>query len=89
VLGHAPGWPSTDLMVINDNNKAQRNMGVYPTSGSGQVSFYAIIHNGATYPRNVNVLYESAKAIDNKLQEARIEIIGGHSQRFRCGDIIK
>ena len=87
LLGHTPGWPSTDLMVINDNNKAQRNMGVYPTSGSGQVSFYGIIHNGATFPRNVNVLYESPTAIDN-LQDARIEIIGGHSQPFRSGDVI-
>jgi hypothetical protein len=88
LLGHTPGWPTTDLMIINDNNKAQRNMGVYPISGVGQVSFYVIIHNGATFPRDVNVLYESAKEIDNKLEEARIEIIGGHSQPFRSGNII-
>ncbi len=50
LLGRAPGWPTTDLMVINDNNKAQRNMGVYSTGGSGQVSFYAVIHNAATSP---------------------------------------
>ena len=30
LLGRAPGWPTTDLLVINDNNKAQRNMGVGP-----------------------------------------------------------
>jgi hypothetical protein len=88
LLGHTPGWPTTDLMIINDNNKAQRNMGVYPISGVGNVSFYAIIHNGATFPRDVNVLYESAKEIDNMLKKARIEIIGGHSQQFRSGNII-
>lgn len=88
LLGHTPGWPTTDLMIINDNNKAQRNMGVYPISGVGRVSFYAIIHNGATFPRNVNVLYESAKKIENKLQYARIEIIGGDSQPFQSGNII-
>src|SRR5262249_11961037 len=26
LVGNTPGWPTTDLRIINDNNKAQRNM---------------------------------------------------------------
>ena len=35
LLGRAPGWPTTDLAVINDNNKAQRNMGLSTTPARG------------------------------------------------------
>jgi hypothetical protein len=28
LLGRAPGWPTGDLLVIINNNKAQRNMSV-------------------------------------------------------------
>jgi len=39
LLGHAPGWyTGTDLMVINDNNKAQRNMGVFRLPESTETS---------------------------------------------------
>ena len=60
LLGHAPGWPTTDLMVVNDNNKAQRNMHVFgfggmAAGGAGQMSVYAIVHNAATFLRDVIV----------------------------------
>ena len=45
--GNTPGWPTTDLLVINDNNKAQRNMSVhYGLSGFGS-THYAIIRNAS------------------------------------------
>jgi hypothetical protein len=54
LLGHAPGWPSTDLMVLNDNNKAQRNMYPPPTSGDGSSAcFYALVRNAATFRRDL------------------------------------
>ncbi len=56
LLGHAPGWSNgTDLMVLNDNNKAQRNMEVYhvPMGGSAAVSSYAAIHNPGLNDRNI------------------------------------
>src|SRR5215472_8407266 len=49
---HAPGWPGTDLMIINDNNKAQRNMqvlGFGGMSGGTGMSAYVIAHNAATF----------------------------------------
>ncbi len=61
LLGRAPGWPTTDLSVLYDNNKAQRNMGVYTdTAGSGVgsfVTYYAIIHNAATHIRDLILYY--------------------------------
>lgn len=57
LLGHAPGWSSgTDLMVLNDNNKAQRNMEVYrvPMGGGGFASF-AAIHNPGLFEKNIKI----------------------------------
>ena len=63
LLGHAPGWPDTDLMVLYDNNKAQRNMGVYADGGiAGEgcdVTYWAVIHNAATFRRDFELYYEA------------------------------
>ena len=32
--GRAPGWPDTDLEIVDDNNKAQRNMGLSTVAGA-------------------------------------------------------
>jgi hypothetical protein len=59
--GNTPGWPTTDLIVLNDNNKAQRNMSVhYGLSGFGS-THYAVIRNASKLPRDV-VLKLSASA---------------------------
>src|SRR5262249_29174585 len=60
LVGHAPGWPSTDLRVINDNNKAQRNMGLSTTPArgvGGRVGSYVIAHNAATFVRDMALRY--------------------------------
>jgi hypothetical protein len=82
LLGRAPGWPTTDLIVINDNNKAQRNMGVYPVSGwaSGTVSFYAIVHNAATFLRDVVLHLETDERAIPWLEGAVIEIVDGSGE---------
>jgi len=50
--GNTPGWPTTDLMVINDNNKAQRNMSVhYGLSPAGSAHF-GIIRNASKLVRD-------------------------------------
>ncbi len=59
LLGRAPGWPTTDLSVLYDNNKAQRNMGVHtmvmsPSPG-GLMSYYAVLHNAALYTRDMEL----------------------------------
>lgn len=77
LLGRAPGWPTTDLLVINDNNKAQRNMGVYPTSGSGSVAFYGLVHNAATRFRDLIIRFQAPEPVLRRLRGARIAIVGG------------
>lgn len=67
LLGHAPGWPDTDLMVLNDNNKAQRNMGVYPCIQNpggpfpqdGDITHWAIAHNASVVTRNMVLHYDA------------------------------
>jgi hypothetical protein len=61
LLNHAPGWSNgTDLMVLNDNNKAQRNMEVYrvPT-GDGSVTSYAAIHNSRIYESDLKINWKA------------------------------
>ncbi|MEM7309680.1 MAG: sialidase family protein [Planctomycetota bacterium] len=62
LVGRAPGWPPagsntrTDLIVLNDNNIAQRNMGVHKTSGRGSsIAYHALVHNAALATRDVTL----------------------------------
>lgn len=84
VWNHAPGWPDTDLMFINDNNKAQRNMGVYSFSSSipdlGPLSYYAIVHNAATFPRDMIIRCTAAPEVQEKLGTLKLRGIGGESK---------
>lgn len=85
VLGSAPGWPTTDLRFINDNNKAQRNMGLSttPARGVGMVdSIYGIAHNAAPFPRDMILRYEVPKILMKRLEKASV-ILGDHRQRLQ------
>jgi hypothetical protein len=55
LVGETPGWPTTDLRIINDNHKAQRNMQLttIPASGSGAVTGYGIVHNAGLVARDI------------------------------------
>src|SRR6185503_1618142 len=86
LLGNAPGWPTTDLRVINDNNKAQRNMGLSttPARGVGASDCYcAIVHNAATFVRDFELRYDAPRAVAAALKGAVIEVIGGKEQEFK------
>jgi hypothetical protein len=58
--GSAPGWP-TDLVILNDNNRAQRNLYLSKTPAgvqkNGMKKSYAIVHNMATFPRDMTLAY--------------------------------
>lgn len=81
LLGHAPGWPTTDLMVVNDNNKAQRNLQVFGYGGmssNGQrMSMFALVHNAATFVRDMIIGIAADRASIAGLREATVRIIGG------------
>ncbi len=77
--GNTPGWPTTDLLVINDNNKAQRNMSVhYGLSGFGS-RHYAIVRNASTKTREMLLrLGASAEAI-KALAKPKLLVQGGRA----------
>jgi len=70
-------------MVLNDNNKAQRNMGVYHMMAKsiGKWSFYALAHNAATYKRSMVLRYEAPPEV-LKLR-VRLEVIHPHKITLR------
>jgi hypothetical protein len=88
VVGSAPGWPTIDLMFINDNNKAQRNMGVYSIGGIGGYSFYAIAHNAAMYPRDMILKYTADQKILERLKKIHVDVIGGKEESYHFGNMI-
>jgi hypothetical protein len=53
--GRAPGWPAQDLEILDDNNKAQRNLGLATTPARGvescEAALFGIVHNAATFRR--------------------------------------
>lgn len=54
LTGQAPGQPGTTLSVIDDNNKAQRNLQVTPAAaGSGGIRHFGIVHNAGTESRDM------------------------------------
>lgn len=89
LLGNAPGWPTTDLRIINDNNKAQRNMGLSTTPArgvGGRDSVYALVHNAATYRRDMVIRYQAAPEVIKRLGEPRIELVGSGGRPMRPDD---
>jgi hypothetical protein len=78
--GRAPGWPTQDIEIVDDNNKAQRNMGlsITPARGVGQSlsALFGIVHNAATFPRDVLVQYTIPPEVVRRLEQVHIEVPG-------------
>jgi hypothetical protein len=78
--GRAPGWPTTDLEIVDDNNKAQRNMGLSttPARGVGQslAAIFGIVHNAATFPRDILIQYTIPPEALRRLKQVEIEVPG-------------
>ena len=78
--GNTPGWSTgTDLRVINDNNKAQRNMGLttIPASSSGGVTDWAIVHNPALARRDVPIRINIEAISRRFLRNVSVRSVGG------------
>ncbi len=91
LVGNTPGWPTTDLRIINDNNKAQRNMGlsVTPARGVGLSDcLYGIVHNAAPYPRDFELRYEAEREAQSAFKSSVIEVIGGEDIPFQGSGVI-
>ncbi|MEA2600993.1 MAG: trimeric autotransporter adhesin [Acidobacteriota bacterium] len=84
LLGKTPG--PDDYIIINDNNKAQRNLdvslNVMHFAGMG----FALVHNSALVPRDVVLRFESPAA--ERLQGAQIGVVGSKTVDFRSGGTV-
>lgn len=62
LAGQWPGWGTgTDLRILADNNRAQRNMGLTTVPAREMAvmdEHFGIVHNGATFPRDMELVYE-------------------------------
>ncbi|MEN8230608.1 MAG: hypothetical protein ABFS38_20795 [Bacteroidota bacterium] len=78
LLGRSPGWSNgTDLLVMADNNKAQRNLGVYTGPlGSGAMTMYAVAHNAALFKRDMLIVL-NPYATGNDRVKYNISVISG------------
>ncbi len=73
--GRAPGFP-TDLAILYDNNKAQRNMGVVAGSSVDAVVFYALVRNAQCFRRDVG-LRLTGLSTTQKLLRYSLKVVGG------------
>jgi len=98
LVGHAPGWPATDLMVVADNDKAQRNMQVFGfgglsggMGGAAEASAYAIVGNAAERTRDVAIgLFVDPKRLQ-ELGGATVRVLGSSGsdpQPVRPGSVL-
>ena len=78
--GRAPGWPGQDLEILDDNNKAQRNMGLATTPARGvescEAALFGIVHNAATFQRNVVLEYVVPESLRRRVKTVSIEGAG-------------
>ncbi|MBA7548962.1 hypothetical protein ES705_41430 [subsurface metagenome] len=91
LLGRAPGWPDTDLSFLYDNNKAQRNMGVYstppaPGGSAGSITYYAVLHNAATFKRDMILEYIPSRTFMKHFKRPAFVFPSGTDQKTRVLD---
>jgi hypothetical protein len=85
--GRAPGWPDQDLEILDDNNKAQRNMGLSTTPARGveaaETCMCAIVHNAATFRRDVTIRYALDPVLQKRVKTVALEALGVKRARAR------
>jgi hypothetical protein len=82
LLGKAPGWGAgnSDLLVLEDNNKAQRNLSVDHSLAGEWSTGYALVHNAALYARDVVLAYSSESG--ELAIGSTIGVVGGQQTRL-------
>jgi hypothetical protein len=90
--GRAPGWPTQDLEIVDDNNKAQRNMGLSTTPARGVglslSALFGIVHNAATFPRDILIRYSIPAQVVRRLKKIEIEVPGQDRVQVRESGMI-
>jgi hypothetical protein len=89
LAGQTPGWPTTDLRIINDNHKAQRNMHLSTTpahpGGGGAVTDYAIVHNGALFVRDIPLRIGVSGISKRYVRGATVQALDQKSRKEAAG----
>lgn len=89
--GRAPGWPNQDLEILDDNNKAQRNMGLSVTPARGiesELVLYGLAHNAATWRRDMVLRFVIDDAFRRRLKRDAIHIIGSRRDKVSDGEVV-
>ncbi len=76
LLGNTPGWPTTDTMVLVDNNKAQKNMGIWDGLPETAGLYYGLIHNAALTKRDFILNVETSPLFFRTLKNAKVTVVG-------------
>lgn len=85
--GRVPGWPYPDLQVINDNNKAQRNLHINHVAADMDGITIMRIRNAAQYIRDIRIDY-NIPPIKWPIPRSIVEVPGSESKVFRPGSSI-
>jgi hypothetical protein len=84
--GHSPGEPGGQALILVDNNKAQRNLGVSHNVAHFAGIHFALLHNPALFRRDMILRYESPAG--GQLPGSQVEVVGGKTTEFRSGGTI-
>lgn len=74
LVGRTPGWPTTDTMVLADNNKAQRNTSVWQGVSDTPGLHVGLVYNAATTVRDVVLRLDVAPADAQRLRNASLSV---------------
>jgi hypothetical protein len=81
LVGNTPGWGTgTDLRIINDNNKGQRNMHlstIAASGGAGSVTEWAIVHNPGFMKRDIPLRIDIDKTAQRYIRNLTVRTVGG------------
>lgn len=87
LLGYTPGWPTTDMIVINDNNKAQRNISVWDALPETEGMHFGTVFNAAMFIRDVTVKMEAPQDVHKRFQNSKVSVpFSEMMQSFRPGE---
>jgi hypothetical protein len=91
--GRAPGWPDQDLEILDDNNKAQRNMGLSTTPARGveaaETCICGLVHSAATFRRDVTIGYALDGVLQKRVKAVTVEGLGLRRRRAKAtGSIV-
>src|ERR1051325_8866782 len=79
---------STDISVLNDNNKAQRNI-IYGSGTDGSdIGYYALVHNVATERRDMILQAAAPNDVGRKLDRITVEA-GDQKLPYKSGETIR